>query len=129
MERALTELSETRRPAFTLNRLRGLSLDEAAHSSGSIVATIKVAVHRAARRRAGGYLLPDRADRGICGRDLAAHAALALSIPKTSRRVTLAPLLPAAVWLNAQAAGGVAALAGRPDVPLASELKCVARPC
>ena len=50
MERALLELSEIERRAFTLVRLRGMSLDEAAGSSGSTVAAIKVAVHRAARK-------------------------------------------------------------------------------
>lgn len=50
MERALSGLSETERRAFTLVRLRGISLDEAAGSSGSTVAAIKVAVHRAARK-------------------------------------------------------------------------------
>ncbi|MEC5325330.1 RNA polymerase sigma factor [Aurantimonas sp. A3-2-R12] len=50
MERALLGLSEIERRAFTLVRLRGMSLDEAAGSSSSTVAAIKVAVHRAARK-------------------------------------------------------------------------------
>jgi RNA polymerase sigma factor (sigma-70 family) len=50
MGRALKGLSETERRAFTLVRLKGLSLDEAAGSSGSTVSAIKVAVHRAARK-------------------------------------------------------------------------------
>lgn len=50
MDRALTELSATERRAFTLVRLRGLSLAEAARSSGSTVAAMKIAVHRAARK-------------------------------------------------------------------------------
>jgi len=50
MERALLGLSETERRAFTLVRLRGMSLDEAAGTSGSTVAALKIAVHRAARK-------------------------------------------------------------------------------
>ncbi len=50
MTRAMDNLSETERRAFALVRLRGLSLKEAAVLSGSTVAAMKVAVHRAARK-------------------------------------------------------------------------------
>lgn len=50
MEHALAELSVTERRAFTLVRLHGLTVDEAAISSGSTAAALKVAAHRAARK-------------------------------------------------------------------------------
>ncbi|MBM9595970.1 sigma-70 family RNA polymerase sigma factor [Roseitranquillus sediminis] len=50
MIRAMDELSATERRAFTLVRLRGHSSAEAARLSGSTVAAVKVAVHRAARK-------------------------------------------------------------------------------
>ncbi|MBM9595971.1 NrsF family protein [Roseitranquillus sediminis] len=57
---------------------------------------------------------------------LAANAALALSVPGTARRVALAPLLPAAVWLASQGVGCIAALAGRSEISLSSEPECLA---
>jgi len=50
MTRAMTILSGAERRAFTLVRLRGLSLAEAARFSGSTANAMKVAVHRAARK-------------------------------------------------------------------------------
>lgn len=56
---------------------------------------------------------------------LAAHAALALSIPGTSRRVALAPLAPAAIWLGAQGIGCLAILSGRAEATFAAEPQCL----
>lgn len=50
MRVALNDLTKTEREAFSLVRLRGMSLDEAASTSGSTVGAVKVAVHRAARK-------------------------------------------------------------------------------
>lgn len=50
MKAALAELSPKEREAFALVRLGGHTMEEAAQASGSTVAAVKVAVHRAARR-------------------------------------------------------------------------------
>lgn len=56
---------------------------------------------------------------------LAAHAALALSVPGTSRRVALAPVFPAALWLGSQGLGCVSALTGGSGATLAGEPECL----
>lgn len=56
---------------------------------------------------------------------LAAHAALALSIPGTRRRIAMAPLFPAAVWIGAQGVGCVAALSTRSELRLTGEPECL----
>ncbi|MEF2548472.1 DUF1109 domain-containing protein [Aurantimonas sp. E1-2-R+4] len=56
---------------------------------------------------------------------LAAHAALALSVPGTSRRVALSPLLPAALWLGSQGVGCLSALTGRSGVSITGEPECL----
>lgn len=50
MQSALKDLTRTERQAFTLVRLRGFSMDEAAGWCGSTAGAVKVAVHRAARK-------------------------------------------------------------------------------
>lgn len=50
MESALKDLTRTERQAFTLVRLRGFSMDEAAGWCGSTAGAVKIAVHRAARK-------------------------------------------------------------------------------
>ena len=57
--------------------------------------------------------------------DLAAHAALALSVPGTSRRVALAPIIPAALWLGSQGVGCLSALTGRSGVSITGEPECL----
>jgi hypothetical protein len=56
---------------------------------------------------------------------LAAHAALALSVPGTSWRVALGPLLPAALWLGSQGVGCITALTGSTDVGITGEPQCI----
>jgi RNA polymerase sigma-70 factor (ECF subfamily) len=56
LRRAVRELPRGQRDAIELTKLKGLSLDEAAEVSGTSVAALKVATHRAIatlRRRLG----------------------------------------------------------------------------
>lgn len=50
MQKAMDNLSPTERQAVELLRLRQMSLAEAAEASGSTVAAVKVAIHRAMRK-------------------------------------------------------------------------------
>lgn len=56
---------------------------------------------------------------------LAAHAALALSVPGTDGRVALAPILPAVLWLGSQGVGCLSALTGRSAVSITAEPACL----
>lgn len=56
---------------------------------------------------------------------LAAHAALALSVPGTSRRVALAPILPAALWLGSQGIGCLSALTSPAGIRISGEPECL----
>lgn len=57
---------------------------------------------------------------------LAAHAALALSIPGTARRIALAPLPPAALWLGSQGFGCIADFASGAGTGISGEPECLA---
>lgn len=72
----------------------------------------------AERARDTGFLTEQLA--ALATAILAAHAALALSVPGTSRLVAAAPVVPAAVWLLSQGAGCIRAstwqgLSGEPE--------------
>ena len=57
---------------------------------------------------------------------LAAHAALALSIPGTSRRIAITPLGPAAVWIGSQGVGCFVDVAARTGWDISAEPECLA---